>query len=62
MTNGSGVVGGTGFLKIDILAVVLLGAALAYGAMHWRSRNRAEKAMADRKAAELAKRRDPDEI
>jgi hypothetical protein len=58
--NSSGFLGGTGFLIIDVLAVILLGIALAYGTIRYRARGR-EKAIGDSKAAELAKRPDPDE-
>ncbi len=58
--NSGGLLGGTGFLIIDVLAGALLGIALVYGTTRYRARGR-EKAIGDRKAAELAKRRDPDE-
>jgi hypothetical protein len=59
--NSSGILGGTGFLIIDVLAVVLLGLALVYGTMRWRSRSKAQRLAGDRKATELARSRDPDE-
>jgi hypothetical protein len=41
------------WLIVDVGFVVLLGAALAYAMMHWRTRTRADKAAGDRATREL---------
>ena len=58
----TGEAGGWMWILIDVGAVVLLGAALAYGVWRWRGRrNPAVERLRDRKTEELQQRPDPDE-
>jgi hypothetical protein len=58
----TGEAGGWMWILIDVGAVLLLGAALAYGAWTWRGRrNAATERLRDRKTEELHRRPDPDE-
>ena len=49
------------WLVINVGMVAILGLALAWGALRWRTRTRAQDAAGDRKAPELAKQSDPEE-
>jgi hypothetical protein len=58
----SGEAGGWMWIAIDVGAVLLLGAALAYGMFAWRRRRSpAMDRLRDRKTEELQRRPDPDE-
>jgi hypothetical protein len=59
----SGEAGGWMWIALDVGAVLLLGAALAYGMLAWRRRRSpAIERLRDRKTQELQRRPDPDEI
>jgi hypothetical protein len=58
----TGEAGGWLWILIDIGAVVILGAALAYGIWTWRvRRSPAAERLRDRKTEELHRQPDPDE-
>jgi flagellar basal body-associated protein FliL len=58
----SGETSGWLWILIDVVAVIVLGAALAYGAWKWRDRRRpAIERVRDRKTEELHRQPDPDE-
>lgn len=58
----TGETGGWLWILIDIGAVVVLGAALAYGLWTWKvRRSRAADRLRDRKTGELYRQPDPDE-
>lgn len=52
----SGISGGSLWLIINVLAVIILGAALAYGMTQWRSRRDPGRAVGDRASHELSSR------
>jgi hypothetical protein len=55
----SGEAGGWMWLLLDVIAVVVLGGALAYGVMAWRRRRVADR-VRDRATENLYHRKDPE--
>ena len=53
--ESSGISGGVLWLVINFVAIIFLGAALAYGVTQWRSRSNVGKAVGDRAAEKLSK-------
>ena len=52
--ESSGISGGTLWLVINLVAVILLGAALAFGVTQWRSRKDPGRAIGDRASRQLS--------
>lgn len=54
--DSSGISGGTLWLVINLVAVIVLGAALAFGVTQWRSRNDPGRAIGDEASRQLSSR------